>query len=76
MTETHNEFLMMITKMLLSFIKLTVVVLYDDIGCYCKITIGIYHVSQQNVSRTNKKSLPLSSRWKGDSKILTFRLIC
>lgn len=67
---------MMITKMLLSFIKLTVGVFYDDIGCYCKITIGIYHVSQQNVPRTNKKSLPLSSSWKGDSKILTCRLIC
>jgi len=63
---------MMITKMLLSFIKLTVEVFYDDIGCYCKITKGIYHVSQQNVSRTNKKSLPPSSSWKGDIEDITW----
>lgn len=27
------------------------VIFYVDIACYCKITTGIYHVSQQNVSK-------------------------
>ena len=27
------------------------VIFYVDIACYCKITTGIYHVSQENVSK-------------------------
>ena len=46
------------------------------LGVIVKLQQGFIMFRSKMYQELKKKSLPLSSRWKGESKVFTCRLIC